>query len=280
MPSHLPLSDPDEPSRSTRRHLMTPVEPKKPSFFDYRRRVPGKGTLSAIWFDISWAAVELTLRLLYRMTIVGRERVPPRGPVLFISNHQSFLDPVVNGCAVIDRQLSAIARESLFRFPLGQFLRSIRCIPIKDDGGDAAAIRAALGELAAGRCVMIYPEGSRCRDGRVEEFKRGMMVLIRRAKVPVLLMAVDGTFDVWPKGRKFPALHGRIGVIVGDTIAYEDLVRDDADVVIRRLERDVDRLRLEIRRRLRERTHGRRPLPGPGDEPSFPPLQTSEGTTS
>lgn len=250
----------------------------KRSFFDYRRRVPGKGVIAAIWFDISWAFVELTLRIFYRMMIIGRDRVPAHGPVIFISNHQSFLDPVINGCAVIDRQLSAIARESLFAFPLGLFLRSIRCIPIRQEGGDAAAMRAALGELEAGRCVMIYPEGSRCPTGSMEPFKRGLLVLIRRSKAPVLPLAVDGTFDVWPRTRRWPKLFGKVGTIVGEVIPAEELIDADADQVLRRLERAVDNLRLELRRAMRERTGGRRPLPGPGDQPSFPPMPAAPHT--
>lgn len=184
--------------------------------------------------------------------------------MLFISNHQSFLDPVLNGIPLVDRQLRAMARESLFRFwPLAWLMRSYGAIPIREDSGDVGAMKAALAELAAGRSVLVYPEGSRSDDGAVAPFKRGIGLLIRKAGVTVVPMAIEGATDVWPPTRKFPRLRGRLGVKVGEPIAFQELMAEGSEAALERLRREVERLRLDLRRDIREDTGGRWPKAGP-----------------
>ncbi|MCA9284090.1 MAG: 1-acyl-sn-glycerol-3-phosphate acyltransferase [Phycisphaerales bacterium] len=232
----------------------------------FRRRVPGRSALAILWWDFCETLVRIYLKIAHRAWFDGIERVPREGPCLFVSNHLSFLDPMLNGSAVRDRQISPIARESLFKFkPFGWVLRSVGVIPVKDQGGDAASMRAALAELAAGRCVLIYPEGSRSDDGASAPFKRGVAVLLKRSSVPVLPMAVDGTFDAWPRSRHFPAFGVPIVVRIGSPISHEELLRDGPDAALERLRREIEKLRLEARARLRQRTKGRWPRPGVAD---------------
>jgi len=234
----------------------------------FGQRVPGRPVLQVLWYDLGEMLSRLVLRVLYRFRIEGEELVPQSGPALYVSNHQSFLDPVINGCAVVDRQLTAIAREGLFRFPpLAWMMRSYGVISIKEDGHDATAIRAALAELAAGRCVLIYPEGSRSHDATVLPFQRGISLLIRRAKVPVVPMAIEGACDVWPRSRRLPGLRGRLAVKVGTPIAADDLLAGGPDAAIERLRHEIDDLRLQLRERIRRESGGRWPSAGPADHP-------------
>ncbi len=236
--------------------------------FEFRRRVPGRPWYQILWYDFCESACRASFRLWYGLRIEGERHVPEEGPVVFVSNHQSFLDPILNGMPVVDRQLTAIARETLFRNrAFAWLLRSYGAIAIRDERGDAGAMRAALAELAAGRCVLIYPEGSRSDDGSIQEFKRGVGLLIKRAKVPVLPMAVDGAFDVWPPDRARPALRGRVGVRVGEPIPCDELLRDGIEAGLERLRREVESLRLGLRGEMRRASGGRWPLPGPTDEP-------------
>lgn len=194
---------------------------------EFSRRRPGLRPIQILWFDLSEALCRLVLKILYRFRIVGAERVPSQGPCIFVCNHQSLLDPVINGCAVIDRQLTAMAREGLFRFkPFAWLMRSYGAIALKDTGGDSAAFKAALGELRAGRSILIYPEGSRTLDGCVHTFQAGVALLIRRAQVQVVPLGIEGAYEVWPRGRSLPSLTGRIEVEVGEPIAFESLPLD------------------------------------------------------
>ena len=105
----------------------------------------------------------------------------------------------------------------------------------------------------------------------MHEFKRGVAVVVKRAKCPVQPVAVEGCFDAWPRGRNFPKLRGiRIAVAFGAPIPHEDLMRDGPDTALERLAREVDRLRLELRAELRRVTKGRYPPPGLGDGPIAP----------
>lgn len=194
---------------------------------DHTRRCPGRSRLQVLWFDVCESLCRLTLKLCYRFRITGESLVPASGPCIFVSNHQSLLDPVLNGCAVVDRQLTAMARESLFRWkPFAWLMRSYGAIALKEEGGDTAAFKAALAELREGRCILIYPEGSRTPDGRVHDFMPGVALLIRRAQVPVVPMGIEGAFDVWRRGEKWPKLFGRIEVEVGQPIPAEQLPRE------------------------------------------------------
>jgi 1-acyl-sn-glycerol-3-phosphate acyltransferase len=183
----------------------------------------------------------------------GAHRVPRTGPLIVVSNHQSYLDPVLNGIAARDRQVGYLAKSELFSFgPFGRLIASFGAIPLKERS-DMAAMRAAITELQAGRCIVIYPEGGRCAAGEIEAFQRGVALIVRRTRVPVIPMALDGAFKVWPPSSKLPRPLGRLSVLVGDPIEASELLAD-ADDGIARLESEVRRLQSIIRQR--DRRHG------------------------
>jgi 1-acyl-sn-glycerol-3-phosphate acyltransferase len=231
-------------------------------------RVAGRGPLATLWWDLGRWIIEIYLRLAYRYRVAGRERIPPTGPIIFISNHQSYLDPVIVGCAVRGRQFTAIAQEGLFRFPpFGWLLRSYGTIAISRGTGDVGAMRAALAELAAGRCVLVFPEGTRSSDGGMQPFRRGVLLLQRRAGVPIVPLGLDGASEAWPRGRRCPRLGGRVRVEVGEPIDAARLAALDPVSALALLESEVDRLRLRARSALRAESGGAFPPAGPGDRP-------------
>ncbi len=238
---------------------------------EFARRVPGRSVIQCLWWDFSRWASQTALRVLYRYRYEGRERVPASGPVLFVSNHQSHLDPIINGALVSDRQFSAIAKEGLFRFkPFAWLIRSYGALSVAGDAGDSVALKLALGELKAGRCILIYPEGTRTMDGQLGEFQRGVLLLQRRAKVDVLPIAMEGAVDVWRRGTKYPRMRGRIASKVGELIPASRLAALSADEAIELLESTIDSLRMELRAEMRAKSGGRWPLPGGGDLPRVP----------
>lgn len=197
------------------------------SRLDFRRRVPGRGFVRVVWWDFCAFLCWSWLKLSYGLRRIHRDRVPATGAILVISNHQSFLDPMVNGVTVWDRQFTALARDSLFVGPFGWILRSVSARPIKREGGDLEAMKGALAELEAGRVVIIYPEGTRSPDGNMIEFKRGVLLLLKRTKPTVLPMGVDGTFAAWPRGQKFPSMRGKVVCVCGQPMSGEELAKLD-----------------------------------------------------
>lgn len=205
--------------------------------------------------------------LVYRARFWGVPRVPRDGGVLVVANHQSHLDPPLLGVALRHRNMAAIARRGLFKNPLmGALLRGLGCIAIREDEGDAGALRTAIEQLKRGRVVVIFPEGSRSPDGAPRPFKRGTWLLLARSGVPVVPAAVEGCFDAWPRHRGFPVLFGqRVAVAFGEPIAFPDLKALGTEAGLALLAGRVETLRHELRSNLRRATRGRLPAPGPGD---------------
>ncbi|MBS0189633.1 MAG: lysophospholipid acyltransferase family protein [Phycisphaerales bacterium] len=228
------------------------------------------GTLGKVLlYELLQAFCALVFILAYRVRVRGARNVPPRGPVLLASNHQSFLDPPLVGSFVRPRHLSFVARVGLFQFgPFGWLISALNSVPINDEAGDAGAIREILKRLGAGHAVLIFPEGSRTTDGGQKSFKRGVALLVKRAKCPVVPVAVEGCFDAWGPGRKLPSLIGhRVAVTYGRPIPYDELMKDGAQGALDRIAREVDRLRLQTRSDMRRATRGTYPSRGPGDQP-------------
>ena len=232
-------------------------------------RVPGHAWYVIFWWDFCCLLCELWIRIVYRSRFIGRERVPTSGPVLFLSNHQSFYDPMLNGGLVANRQFSAIASAHLFKFkPFGWLIHSFGAVPVSASAGDKGSLKAALKELQSGRCVLIYPEGTRCDDGYLAEFQRGMSLLLKRSKATVLPIAIEGAFDVWPRGRTLPRLRGRMIALAGTPRSTEEMLAEGPDQALKTLRGEIDALRLEARTMLRDRSRGRWPRKGSGEGPS------------
>ncbi len=237
------------------------------SIFAVRRRAPTHSAFSVLfWWTFVPVLLRCTFVVFYRLRLIGAAHVPRRGPVLFVANHQSHYDPVVVGCLVADRPFASLARATLFASRFFTWLiRQCGAIPLRLGRADKAAMRAAIRELQGGGCVLLFPEGTRSGDGGVARFRPGMLALVARARAPVVPVAVEGPYDIWPKGREYPKLRGRIMVQAGPAIAAEELLDDRPEVAKDRLRREIARMRLELRSELRRRSGGRYPAPGPGD---------------
>lgn len=235
-------------------------------FLESRR--PG-GTLGKVLlYEFFSGLCALIFILVYRVRVRGAKNVPATGPLLIAANHQSFLDPPLLGSFVRNRHLSFVARIGLFHFkPFAWFISALNSVPINDEAGDAGAIREILKRLSAGHAVLIFPEGSRTTDGGQQAFKRGVALLMKRAKCPVLPAAVEGCYDAWGPGSKLPALFGRrVAVTYGKPIPYAELEKDGAQAALDRIAREVNALRLQTRREMRAANRNSYPSPGPGDE--------------
>lgn len=224
-----------------------------------------------LFYWLAWSSVQGVVTALYRLRRFNLERVPRSGPVLLVANHQSHLDPPIVAFCVRSRQYRPLARESLFRNRVfGGAIRALNAVPLKENEGDLGAIRTAIELLRQGEPVAIFPEGTRTPDGAMHEFKRGVTVLLRRAECTIVPLAIEGAYDAFPRHRRFPRLFGpRVAVMVGRPVHSSELMRDGPDAALRRLEREIDAMRLTLRSRLRASSHGRWPRPSPGDEPSF-----------
>lgn len=162
-----------------------------------------------------WRAFyQLAFMLLFRIRAYRAELVPTRGGVILAANHQSFLDPPAVGIA-LPRHLYFVARSSLFRLPLAAaVLRHQHAIPIERGAGDLSAIRMTVDLLRQGAGLVLFPEGTRTRDGSVGVFQPGFAMVAARAGVPIVPVAVEGGFSAWPRWQKLPSW-GPVRVLYG-----------------------------------------------------------------
>ena len=168
---------------------------------------------------------------LFRVRVVGREHVPTTGGGLICANHQSYFDPVLIGAA-IDRRLNFVARDTLFLNPLlGGLISFLDAIPIDREGGGLAGLRETLRRLKRDELVLIFPEGTRTRNGDLLPLKAGFCAVARRGKQPLIPVGFDGAFQAWPRDSPFPRLSA-MAVVIGEPILPPQIATlDDSQLV-------------------------------------------------
>src|SRR4051812_41945165 len=144
------------------------------------------------------------------------------GPVIVAMNHQSFLDPPLAGNAC-DRPIYFLAKKSLMKLPvLGPVLPKLNVIPVDLEGSDRSALKALIRILRNGDCALVFPEGSRTRDGSLQLAQPGLGLVIAKTRAPVVPMRIFGAHDVWPIDGKL-RFAGRITIVVGEPIHFSDV---------------------------------------------------------
>ncbi len=135
-----------------------------------------------------------------RVRVEGIERIP-RGVCLFAANHTSSADaPAIVGA--IPRRIAVLLKASLFQWPIvGQAFRSVHFILVNRSNRESAiaSVEKATEALKAGQSFLIYPEGTRSPDGRLQEFKKGAVVMAIKAGVPIVPMICSGAHRIMEK---------------------------------------------------------------------------------
>lgn len=170
--------------------------------------------------------------------IHGLERVPRARPFLFVSNHQSIYDiPVLFW--YLPFQLRIIAKDSLGRFPvLGWHLARTGHVLVQRHNPGATVFKKVSALMRAGDSLLVFPEGTRSRDGVVGRFKGGIFLLAIEAGLPIVPVAIDGTRRVMRKGG-LTTCPGEVRVEVFDPIETAGLQSDDARDLAERARRTI-----------------------------------------
>ena len=174
------------------------------------------------WYRLGWCFFRTVYAVYFRWHVYGPDRVPATGPVILASNHASFLDPPLVG-AGLRRLVIMLARRSLFRFPgFGQLLRLWHAVPIDQDSGSAAGLKTILGRLRDGHAVLIFPEGSRSSDGRLQPGRAGLGLVVLKSAASVVPVRIWGTYEAYGRGARLPRPR-RVAVKYGHPILFDDL---------------------------------------------------------
>jgi 1-acyl-sn-glycerol-3-phosphate acyltransferase len=179
------------------------------------------------FYGLGWLAFRFIFAVYFRRRSFNTERVPGTGPVILASNHASFIDPPLVGSA-LRRPLSYLARDTLFEVPgLNWLLRVWNVVPVDREGGGAAGIRKILQALGDRKAVILFPEGTRSHDGKLQHARSGIGLIVLRSEAPVVPVRVFGTFEAYGRHFRFPRPR-RVAVKYGRPLRFERL-RAEAD---------------------------------------------------
>jgi long-chain acyl-CoA synthetase len=149
----------------------------------------------------------LLLRVRIDLRVTGREHVPAAAPFIVCPNHQTFFDGFVVAAALPFRAFRRIffvgAAEFFESRGMAWGARAINIVPLDPDANLVSAMRAAATGLRLGKMLILFPEGERTIDGTIKPFRKGASILASHLQVPVLPVAIDGLYPLWPRGRRF-----------------------------------------------------------------------------
>lgn len=175
---------------------------------------------------VYYTARRVALLLFYfgfRGKFYNWRKIPSKGRVIIVCNHQSYLDPPFVGGAAW-RPVGFMAKESLFHGFFGWFFRALNSFPV-DREKPVGGIKEALKRLKNDECVALFPEGSRSFDGELQEFLPGLILLAQKTKSPIVPAAIEGAFDAMPR-QEHGKMHlfRKIAVRFSDPIPVETVI--------------------------------------------------------
>jgi 1-acyl-sn-glycerol-3-phosphate acyltransferase len=211
-----------QPARDTG---LTPAE----RFRSVRRE---SGLLEGITHHACFSLMRIYFATAHRLTIAGREKLPPQGPFILAANHCSHLDALALGVALTPRH-----REHAFPIAAGDvFFQSnvsstfsaimLNALPMWRKNCGPHALADLRRKLQEGKAIfIIFPEGGRSRDGSMKPFKHGLGMLVAETNVPVVPCGLTGAFEALPPGRKLPRPVA-IKLAIGDPLQFVSTAND------------------------------------------------------
>lgn len=166
-----------------------------------------------LWMVLSVIVISLAF-LIVDIKLVGKKRVPKKGPFIIASNHLSWMDiPLIP--AYLFLPMIYIAKEELFLGKLGWLVRFMGAIPVKRGEADRQLLRASDELLKQGRVITIFPEGTRSKTRKMNSAHAGMGMIALRANVPVVPVAICGSESAFKKFRP------RVTITYGEPIVFQ-----------------------------------------------------------
>jgi 1-acyl-sn-glycerol-3-phosphate acyltransferase len=143
-------------------------------------------------------------KIFYRIRWRYYERVPMSGPVILAPTHAGFYDPLIADVPVW-RRTNYFTRANYFKFPLGPIIRYLGAFPVDlDRRFDPKAYDQARRVLADGGLLMLFPEGTRSHDGLLGKVHAGVAGLAVETGATIVPVSICGSFEAWPRTRRFP----------------------------------------------------------------------------
>ncbi|MCI5052495.1 MAG: 1-acyl-sn-glycerol-3-phosphate acyltransferase [Simkaniaceae bacterium] len=160
-------------------------------------------------------------RLFHRVRIYGLENYIEGGAVL-AANHTSYYDPPLIAVAAPE-MVNFLAKESLFKVPfIGWAIRKLNAHPISGTVRDLNVFKISEDVVNSGKKLILFPEGTRSVKGRLSPLKRGVSVIVSRTQSTVIPIYIDGAFEQYSRKMRFPKPGGKLTVVFGSPIYWEE----------------------------------------------------------
>jgi 1-acyl-sn-glycerol-3-phosphate acyltransferase len=184
-------------------------------------------------YKAAMLGARMALRLAgVRLEVKGLERIPRDQPVVFMANHQSNSDPPA--LLPILPPVVVMVKKEFFRVPIiGSGMVARGFIPVDRRNREQAlgAVEKGVQVLKGGKSFLVYPEGTRSPDGRLQRFKKGVFVMALKAGAPIVPISVSGSNKIMPKG-KFVMRPGVVRISIHEPVATEGFTIADREIII------------------------------------------------
>jgi 1-acyl-sn-glycerol-3-phosphate acyltransferase len=173
-------------------------------------------------YRLGWIFFRAVFAIYFRWRVLNPEHVPRTGAVILAANHASYIDPPLAG-AGLHRPINYLARESLFRFfGVGALLRSWNSVPVDREGGGARGLKTILERLLAEGGIILFPEGTRSPDGKLQPARSGIGLIVAKSDAPVVPVRIFGSHEAWGRNQTFPRPK-KVAVKYGAPMQFEKL---------------------------------------------------------
>jgi 1-acyl-sn-glycerol-3-phosphate acyltransferase len=175
-----------------------------------------------------------------KITVKGLSNIDPSSPYIYMPNHQSNFDiPVLLGHLTV--QFRWLAKMELFKIPVfGRAMRNVGYISIDRSNRQSAfeSLKVAADKIKSGVSVLIFPEGTRSRDGKIRPFKKGGFVMAIDSGVPIVPVVITGTRAIMPKGR-FRVYPGHVSMVIHKPIETATYTRETKEALMENVRRVI-----------------------------------------
>ena len=192
-----------------------------------------------IFYAIVKYFFKFLLKIYNRCSVEWLEQLPDNQKVIVACNHSSNLDPLIVGC-FFPRQLKYLAKVELFSFwPFAKAIEALGAVPVSrvDNATAAGALRGFMKLYKDGNDVLIFPEGARTLDGKLQPLEAGVALIAAHEKAPILPAFIHGAFNAMPPDAIF-IKPSKIKITFGKLLAFSDEVyksRDARNIIMEKL---------------------------------------------